>query len=304
MGRDEAAENEFKGIGEGRSWSHVERDLPANQLFQNLELLIKERMKGWERRSFEEKVRIEMELTTYKENVRMWARANGAHMPNLEIVDVEYFNRLEGINAREKITESIRESKTYIQRMQRGAEYAKILYGAYGELIFYDKRTNSDLRSNLLATLKPTVINEFMRVVRSKGGFESSGGMDYLLSEPRSMESDVKPMLSSSGQGYEKYKTVLVSVNAQLIETYIRRYYMLEIIFKLILSKIEEENHNLQSLEMSLNLSGGHVTPAERQSMDTFVSGRNPDYNIGRHLADLDIARIEGERYLTQKKKW
>ena len=294
MGIEEEAELNFNSMFTGGGGN--ERDIPANQLFQNLELLISQKMQDCESKSFEEKRRIEMELAAYKENLREWARANRIKMPNLNRVNVSDLGKLESLDARKKLVGRIADSERWLHKLGEAGEFAKMMYHAYDDLLFYDVRVNPEVCDQLLLTLKPQVQQEAMSRIRQ------SGGASYLVEEPGKIADQVKSMVSVKNEE-GVYNTSLVPVNRQLIESYVRNYIALEVIFKVIYGRVIEEEENLDGLKVTLRQHGGPLKPKEQMHIDTFVSGRNPDYNIGKDLADLDIARIEGERYIRSMKR-
>lgn len=299
MGRLDDFDAEFGD----RSWHYNERDIPANQLFQNLESRIKERMRGWEQKSFEEKIQIEMELASYKENLRLWARANGVKLPNLDRIDASDLDKLEALHRRELLIGRIADTEGWIRRLAFGKEQAKVLHEAYEELILHDPRVNPHRRDELLKSLKPEVHQEAMRTINRAGGLESPAGVSHLLAEPPKMEKAIKSLLDSNPDHDKgRYVTTLVPMNTAVIESYVRNYFTLEVIFKALHWRIREEERNLRELNARLREHGGPLSLQEAQHIETFASGRNPDYNIGRHLADLDLARIEGEKYLKRGK--
>ena len=115
MSTEDEAEHEFRGTG-GRQHFYRERDDPPNQVFQNLEERCKERLKGWERKSFEGKIQIEMEIAGYLRTMRDVLLQHGIELPGVDKFHSGGLKEVEGLYNREVLVGIIGDTRRLIAR--------------------------------------------------------------------------------------------------------------------------------------------------------------------------------------------
>ena len=286
----------FDGLDDefgGKGRTYRERDVPPNQVFQNLETRCAERLKGWDRKSFAEKIQIEMETAGYLRQMRDLLVQHGIKLPGVGRFSTTRLEELEGLHNREDLASLIEGTRDFVERLRLGMDFAKDLYQAYEDLIDHDQRVNPVIREQLKTTLKPIAREEAMRQIQKAGGPDSQNGAAYMLDESHKLGDPIVQLVAQRQQGHTS--TALVPVDRTLIEIYVKNYYKLEAIFKVIYWRVRQESRELARLEQSLQARGGLLTPTEQQRLAQFEGGRDPDRNIGVYTAYLDYLRFVGE---------
>ncbi len=276
-----------------KGWSYKERDVPPNQAFQNLEARCSERLRGWQKKSFEEKVQIDMEISSYLGIMKDLLLQHGIKLPRVNRLDTRGLKELEGLHDREVLAGMIDDTRSLIERLELGKQYARDLFQAYEDLIDYDPRVNPILREELKASLKPVALQEAMQQIQKAGGAENPSSTIYMLEESRKLGEPINQLVSQRHQG--RSNTALVPVDRTLIEAYVRNYFKLEVIFKALHWRAKKETQELARLEHDIQQHGGPLTPIELQRLNQFEGGRDPDRNIGVYTAYLDYLRFTAE---------
>lgn len=290
MKDEKDAEAEFMGMG-GRAWTYEERDVPANQLFHNLESRIKELLNGWQSKDFDEKIRLSTGIAGY---LRLMEKLLAQH--GIELYDVKKLgglNKIERIHTREVLDTMIADSRGLVERLQFGMEHAKDLFHAYKDLIMYDPRVSEVTRNELMASVRPIALKEAMQQVQKNGGIESPHAPNYVIGESEKLGEPVGQLVAQKQYGHAG--TALVPVDRKLIEIYVMNYYKLEVFFKFLRWRHKKETGELARLEQQLDAHGGPLTPSEQQKLNQFENGRDPDRSIEIYTAYLDYLRFVGE---------
>ena len=289
MSLEEEAEQEFRGMG-GRSWSYRERDEPPNQVVQNLERKIGEREKRWGSMSFEEKVQIELEISDYLRNAILMFRQLGIRLPSFQRPDTV---QLENFYQRGLIQGSIADTNTQIQRLEWGKQSAQMLWEAYDYLINNDRRVSPVTRDELLASSRPKVRSEVMKMIQDSGGIDGPKTGYYLVDKSQELGQPIEALVKADTKD-GRYNTALVHVDKDAIVGYIRNYFSLEVIFKALHTRLKIEQGNLSDLQAELRQYGGPLTPDEKQRTARFMQGREPGRSTGTYLSYLDYIRFVG----------
>ncbi|MBI2658693.1 hypothetical protein HYX05_01145 [Candidatus Woesearchaeota archaeon] len=295
---EEEAEHEFRGMG-GRSWSYKERDVPANQLFQNLERKIGEREKRWGSMNFEEKVQLELEISDYLRNALLMFRQLGIRLPNFQRPDTV---QLENFYQRGLIQGSIADTETQIQRLEWGKQSAQMLWEAYDYLINNDRRVSPVTREELLASSRPKVRSEVMKMIQDSGGIDGPKTGYYLVDKTQELGQPIEALVKVDTKD-GRYNTALVRVDRDALVGFIRNYFALEVIFKALHARLKIEQRDLSDLQAELRQYGGSLTPDEKQRMARFMQGREPGRSTGTYLSYLDYIRFVGEMALRHEPK-
>lgn len=298
--RDDRARAIFEELfGRKRQTIYRERDVPANQILQNLELLIERRMR-WSSLGEDDKLLVEMMLAGYLTDVRFWMEAKGWPAPQLDWVDVNRVSQIEWIRRRRDLAREIEDHTGKGAQIRLALKYVKSLHEDYETLLYHDKRVDPELVERLVNTLKPELKVHFERSIRERGGPESHRGMNYLIEAPKELEVPMKPLRQ---QERKESATSLLPVTPHHIETYVRNYWMLDWTHSVLFWVRGQIERRIAETEGFLTEYGGAPKPRELEELETFMNGRHTEANLGRYLAVLDTLRLEFELRLREGKR-
>lgn len=287
MGMDET-ESMFDSFSSAQNPN--ERDVPANQLFQNLEEIISEKM-DVSNQSFAEKLKVEKKLISYVEALRKLTRNTRLKFPKLSQASFSDLDKIQGLEQRQQIMAEMAFTKSVMQKLEYAGEQAKMLHIAYEELLYGDKRIKPELCDQLIIRLKPAAQTEAFKKINK------SDGLSYLVDEPVEAAKPIASMLSSENVPISE-NMALVRCDDQLLQKYIKTYHTLEVIYMYVASKLKHEGENMKELDSELRKRGGPLTQKELKRIDDFVNGTDLNYIVGDKLALLDFLRVQAEKYI------
>ncbi len=291
--REQGSENEFFGLSDQRAMTYGERDVPANQWFHNLEEAIKKATSNWQSMSFEQKVQGSMGVATYLRSMRDLLKQHGIDLVGVDKLSPQGLNALESLHNRQVLETMVNDTIRFIEKLRLGKELAKTAFQAYQDLVDYDPRVNPIRREELKNTLRAQAHMEIMQMVSNVGGRDSYQGAVYALDEASRLGQPVAQLEAVSGQYIVRHPKIIV--DDALIQTFIINYTKLDLIFRLLRWKEQQERRELASIEQELRERGGPLKPHEQQRLGQFEGGRDPDRNLNIYTSYLDYLRATYE---------
>ncbi len=293
MGLEEEAERMYRGEGQ-RFHSYQERDVPANQLFHNLELLIERRTIQWDKLSFEERVKLELEISDYLRGLASMFRQLGVKFPKLPGFNAEQMN---DTYQRMLLSGEIVETRKVVERLEWAKDNALMLREAYWALLYDDKRFDPDIVTEVLNSEGPGTKKAIMEAIQKQGGITSSAAKLYLAEQTQKLGEPVSGLIKSQ-TGNSDSRALTVRPDRTALVQYARDYHTLEVYFKALFRMTKIEKERLSELESALAEYGGPIKPAEREKFKLFMNGGLPGKSLGDYTLYLDFARFLGEMSL------